>query len=79
MNLNHIFPLTTLVCRGQPKSLAVVIGIYLAVSAIVKIADWLVGWLPLVGAILWALFWLVGIYCAAGIIVAVLSYFGSGD
>ena len=75
MNGQQFFPLTSLLRRGQAKSLVLVVCIYLAISAVVKIVDWLVGWLPLVGAILWALLWLVGLYCAVGIIVAVIVYF----
>ena len=74
MNFNYFFPMTSLVRPGQPRTLGVVICIYLVVSGVVRILDWLLGWLPLLGAILWALFWLVGLYCVIGIIVAVLEY-----
>ena len=79
MNLNHLFPLTTMIRRGQPKTLVLAVCIYLAASAVVKIVDWLVGWLPLLGAVIWALQWLVGLYCVAGIVVAVLEYFRGTD
>ena len=74
MNLNSFFPLTSMVRSGQPRTLAVVICLYLAVCGVVRILDWLVGWIPLLGVIFWALFWLVGLYCAAGIIAAVWEY-----
>lgn len=74
MNFNYFFPLTSLVRRGQPRTLVVVICIYLAVSGLVRILDWLVGWLPVLGAIFWALFWLVGLYCTVGIILAIWEY-----
>ena len=78
MHFRQFFPLTGLLRRGQVNSLVMVVCIYLAVCAVVKIVDWLVGWVPLVGAILWAALWLVGMYCCVGIIVAVIAYF-SGE
>lgn len=75
MNVNHIFPLTAKIIRGEPRSLLIVVAIYLTVCALVKIADFLLGWVPLIGSILWVLFWLVGLYCAVGIIFAVLEFF----
>ena len=41
MNVNHIFPLTAKIIRGEPRSLLIVVAIYLTVCALVKIADFL--------------------------------------
>lgn len=75
MNVNQIFPLTGKVVRNEPKSLAAVIIVYLVVCAVVKLADFLLGWVPLLGAVLSVLFWIIGLYCAVGVIVAVLEFF----
>ena len=75
MNINLLFPLNTKVDQRDPRSLVVVVCIYLAVCAVVKIADLLLGWIPLIGGILWVLFWLIGLYCAVGIILALLEFF----
>lgn len=79
MNINQLFPLTGKIIRQEPKSLAIVIAMYLVVCAVVKIADFLLGWVPVVGAVLGVLFWIIGIYCAAGIILAVLEFFRGND
>ena len=79
MNINQFFPLTGKVIRQEPKSLAIVIVMYLVVCAVVKIADFLLGWVPIVGAVLGVLFWIIGIYCAVGIILAVLEFFRGND
>ena len=77
MDFTQFFPLTIKVNRRNPATLVIVIGIYLAICAVVKVGDLLLGWIPLIGIILGLLFWLVGLYCAVGIIVAVLEYFRS--
>ena len=75
MDMESFFPLSGKVIPREPRSLAIVIAIYLVVCAVVKIADFLLGWVPLLGTILGVLFWLIGLYCAVGVIVAVLLYF----
>lgn len=77
MNINQLFPLNRNIVRGNPKTLGIVICIYLAICAVVKIADLLLGWIPLLGVAFMAVFWLLGLYCAVGIILAVLTYFGN--
>lgn len=74
MNLDRIFPLTRRVSRDDARSLLVVVILYLVVCGVIKIAGWLLGWVPLVGIILRVLFWALGLYCTVGIIVAVLEY-----
>ena len=75
MDVEALFPLSGKVVSGEPRSLVIVIAIYLAVCAVVKVLDFLLGWVPLVGAVLGMLIWLIGLYCAVGIIFGVLLYF----
>ena len=75
MNINQLFPLNGRLVRGVPMTLAIVVCIYLAVCAVAKVADLLLGWIPLLGVVFTAAFWLLGLYCAVGIILAVLTYF----
>ena len=48
--------------------------IYLAACAALKIVEILLGWVPIIGIIIGALCWIVGFYCALGIITAVILY-----
>ena len=66
-------------CRDRRKGWAALV--YVLACSVAVLWSWDGGrhmGLPLealVGAILWALLWLVGLYCAVGIIVAVIVYF----
>ena len=79
MNILKVFPLTGKIVRQEPKSLVIIIVTYLIVCAVVKVADFLLGWVPIVGWILRILFWVVGVYCAVGIILAILEFFCGDD
>lgn len=79
MNILKVFPLTGKIVRQEPKSLVIIIVTYLIVCAVVKVADFLLGWVPIVGWILRILFWVVGVYCAVGIILAILEFFRGDD
>ena len=79
MNILKDFPLTGKIVRQEPKSLVIIIVTYLIVCAVVKVADFLLGWVPIVGWILRILFWVVGVYCAVGIILAILEFFRGDD
>ena len=79
MNILKVFPLTGKIVRQEPKSLVIIIVTYLIVCAVVKVADVLLGWVPIVGWILRILFWVVGVYCAVGIILAILEFFRGDD
>ena len=79
MNILKVFPLTGKVIRQEPKSLVIIIVMYLIVCAVVKVADFLLGWVPIVGWILSILFWVAGVYCAVGIILAILEFFRGDD
>ena len=68
--------------RKSGGDLAIAIIIYLVAiilaSAVIALAGLLVGWIPVVGAIIgWLLgivSSLVGLYCLAGIVFAILSF-----
>lgn len=79
MNIKKLFPLSANVVPNDSKTLVFAIVIYLIVCAVVKIADFLLGWVPLLGMILGHIFWVIGLYCAVGVIVAVLEYFRGND
>lgn len=75
MKLDTFFPLNMKVDQKNPNSMILVVLIYLAVCAVLKVVDILLGWVPLIGAIIGVLCWVIGLYCAVGIIVAVITYF----
>ena len=79
MNILKVFPLTGKIVRQEPKSLVIIIVTYLIVCAVVKVADFLLGWVPIVGWILRILFWVVGVYCAVGHPPAHLEFFRGDD
>lgn len=68
--------------RKSGGDLAIAIIIYLVASilagAVIALATFLVGWIPVIG---WLIAWvlgilssLVGLYCLAGIVFAILSF-----
>jgi len=79
MDVNAAFPLTARVVRGEGKTLAVVIVFYLAVCAAAKLVSWLLGWVPVLGWVLRVLLWALGVYCVAGIVLAILAFFRTSD
>ena len=52
MDFNAIFPLNWKVDRHNPNSLVLVILIYLAACAALKIVEILLGWVPIIGIII---------------------------
>lgn len=68
------FPLSASVGRGDVKSFAVSLVIYLAVSAILGVLSMILGWIPLVGWALEFVFSLLGIYCVAGIVLSIYQF-----
>lgn len=74
MDFNAIFPLSARVGRQDSNSLIWAIILYLAACAIVKVADILLGWVPIVGIVIGVLCWVLGLYCAIGIILAIVNY-----
>ena len=69
------FPLSSSVVPGYTKSLVIAELIYLAACAILGVLRAVLCWIPLVGWLLGILFSLLGIYCVAGMILALLRYF----
>jgi len=69
------FPLSASVQPGHAVSLFLSLVIYLAACAIMGILQAILGWIPVVGAILRLIFSLIGLYCVAGIVLSVLKFF----
>lgn len=69
------FPLSASVLPGQVKSLILSLVIYLAACAVFGILQAILGWIPLVGFLIRAVFSLLGLYCVAGMVLAVLKFF----
>ncbi len=74
--LNQLFPLTRR-ARQETKGLIAAIIIYVAAAAIASLILGLFYWIPAVGLVLKLVNWLIGVYCAAGIIVALLAFCGA--
>ena len=73
--MSRYFPLSE---SGQKSvtHLIVVLAMYLLVGWFVgPIASAILGWLPLIGWLINLLLWCVRIYCACGIVVALLLWF----
>ena len=69
------FPLSANVLSGNVKSLIVTLIIYVVAAAIMGILQAVLGWIPLVGWLLKLIFSLAGLYCVAGMVLAVLKFF----
>lgn len=69
------FPLSANVLSGNVRSLIVTLIIYLVAAAIMGILQAVLGWIPLVGWLLKLIFSLAGLYCVAGMVLAVLKFF----
>ena len=68
------FPLSANGARGNAKSLIVTLIIYLVACAILRVLTMILGWIPLVGWLLELIFSLLGIYCVAGIVLAIYRF-----
>lgn len=73
--VHKYFPLGSGVVHGDVKSLLVPLMIYLAACAVLRVLCMILGWIPLVGWLLELVFSLMGIYCVAGIVLAIVKYF----
>ena len=69
------FPLNSGIVPGDLKSLAIPLAIYVAACMVLRVLSWALNWVPLVGWLLGLVFSLLGLYCVAGIILALLRYF----
>ena len=72
--IDPYFPLKAGVTHGKLKSLLVPLLIYLVACAVLNVLRMILGWIPLVGWLLELVFSLLGIYCVAGIILAIIKY-----
>lgn len=73
--LNAFFPLNSGVVPGEVKSLLIPGAIYVAACLVLRVLSWALGWVPLVGWLLGLVFSLAGLYCAVGLILALVRYF----
>lgn len=74
MNVRSYFPLNANVRRQELSTLILCIVIYLIISAVAGLAASLLGWIPVVGWVVDVVAWLIGVYCLAGIVLAILDY-----
>ena len=72
---NKYFPVNAGIHPGDAKSLLVPLLIYLAASGVLRVVSWALNWVPLVGWVLGLACAVLGLYCVAGIILALLAYF----
>lgn len=75
--LYRYFPLSDSVHPGDLKSAVISVVIYLAACAVMGILQAILGWIPIVGGLVRLILSVLGLYCAAGIILSVLKYFHS--
>lgn len=69
------FPLSASVQPGNLKSVITSVLIYLAACAIMSVLQTILGWIPIVGALVRLVLSVLGLYCAAGIVLSILKYF----
>lgn len=76
--MDQYFPLSKKVEANNANSLVIAIVIYLVVPTLFGIVAKVISWIPIIG---WLVGWaigiagtLLGVYCLAGIILAILNY-----
>jgi len=69
------FPLSSGVQPGNLKTVITSVLIYLAACAVMGILQAILGWIPIVGALIRLILSLLGLYCVAGIVLSILKYF----
>lgn len=67
MNIRAYFPLNRRICPGDTGALIVTIVLYLVICGVAGVLRWVVGWLIRI------LCWLIGVYCLAGIVLAIVD------
>ena len=75
--LYRYFPLSDSVHSGNLKTAVTSVLIYLAACAVMGVLQAILGWFPIVGGLIRLVLSVLGLYCAAGIILSVLKYFQS--
>ncbi len=73
--LYPFFPISTKVQKENLRSLIISIVIYISISLVMGVADMLLGWIPVLGFLLGLVFYMLGIYCTIGIIIAIIRFF----
>lgn len=69
------FPLSSGVQPDNLKTVITSVLIYLAACAVMGILQAILGWIPIVGALIRLILSLLGLYCVAGIVLSILKYF----
>lgn len=67
MNIRAYFPLNRRICPGDTGALIVTIVLYLVICGVAGVLRWVVGW------VIRILCWLIGVYCLAGIVLAIVD------
>ena len=68
------FPLSAAVEPGHGRQFVITLAIYLVACAILGVLTSVLGWIPLVGWLLELVFSVLGLYCVAGIVLAILRF-----
>lgn len=76
--LYRFFPLSASVLPGNLRTALISIVIYLAACAIMGLVQMILGWIPIIGSLLRLICSLLGLYCVAGMVLAVLQYLQRG-
>ena len=77
--LYFYFPLSSSVQPGQMKTLVISLVIYLVACAVMGILQTILGWIPIVGALIRLVLSLLGLYCVAGMVLSVLKFLQHQD
>lgn len=67
MNIRAYFPLNRRIFPGDTGALIVTIVLYLVICGVAGVLRWVVGW------VIRILCWLIGVYCLAGIVLAIVD------
>lgn len=74
-----LFPLSEQVRQGDMRSLLMTLIIYVLAAAIMAILRVVLGWIPLVGALLRVISTLLSLYAIAGGVLAVLRFWRGSE
>ena len=74
MKFLQFFPLNEKVIPQNTNSLIFTVVLYLVTCAVLQIINILLSWVPLLGGIIGFVCWFLGLYCAIGVILAIMQY-----
>ena len=74
MKFLQFFPLNEKVIPQNTNSLIFTVVLYLVICAVLQIINILLSWVPLLGGIIGFVCWFLGLYCAIGVILAIMQY-----